>query len=98
MARIRVTQKDEGFDWFCCPGVNGLESILHPIVKSAADLLVSTQLQRLRVCADPECGWLFLDCSRNHSRRWCSMESCGNRAKARRFYQRHQQSKAEQEA
>jgi predicted RNA-binding Zn ribbon-like protein len=96
MVGIRVTQTDEGFDWLCCPGDYGFEAILYRIVKSAADLLVSTQLQRLSICANPECGWLFLDFSRNHSRRWCSMESCGNRAKARRFYQRHQQSKAEQ--
>jgi predicted RNA-binding Zn ribbon-like protein len=98
MAGIRVTQTDKGFDWLCCPGDYGLEAILYRIVKSAADLLVSSQLQRLRICADPECGWLFLDFSRNHSRRWCSMESCGNRAKARRFYRRHQQNKEEQEA
>lgn len=98
MAGIRVAQTDEGFDWLCCPGDYGLEAILYRIVKSAADLLVSAQLQRLRVCANPECGWLFLDFSRNHSRRWCSMESCGNRAKARRFYRRHQQNKGEQEA
>ena len=75
-----------------------MEAILYRIVKSAADLLVSAELQRLRECADPECGWLFLDFSRNHSRRWCSMESCGNRAKARRFYRRRQQNKGEQEA
>jgi predicted RNA-binding Zn ribbon-like protein len=70
---------------------------LYPIVKSAADLLVSAQLDRIRVCADPQCGWLFLDSSRNRSRRWCSMDTCGNRAKARRFYKRHQQNQGEQE-
>jgi predicted RNA-binding Zn ribbon-like protein len=97
MSNIRITQKDGGFDWYCCPGCSGSESVLYPIVKSAADLLVSAQLDRIRVCADPLCGWLFLDSSRNRSRRWCSMESCGNRAKARRFYQRHQQNQGEQE-
>ena len=97
MSNIRITQKEGGFDWFCCPGSGGSESVLYPIVKSAADLLVSAQLDRIRVCADPECGWLFLDSSRNRSRRWCSMDSCGNRAKARRFYQRHQQQRGEQE-
>jgi predicted RNA-binding Zn ribbon-like protein len=98
MSNIRITQTDGGFDWFCCPGCSGLESVLYPIVKSTADLLVSAQLDRIRVCADPECGWLFLDSSRNRSRRWCSMDSCGNRAKARRFYQRHQHNQSEQEA
>jgi predicted RNA-binding Zn ribbon-like protein len=97
MSNIRITQTDGGFDWYCCPGGGGPESVLYPIVKSAAELLVSDQLDRIRVCADPQCGWLFLDSSRNRSRRWCSMESCGNRAKARRFYQRHQQHQEEQE-
>jgi predicted RNA-binding Zn ribbon-like protein len=96
MGNIRITQTDGGFDWICCPGCSGSESILYPIVKSAADLLVSAQLDRIRVCADPQCGWLFLDSSRNRSRRWCSMDSCGNRAKARRFYQRHQQNQGGQ--
>jgi predicted RNA-binding Zn ribbon-like protein len=40
----------------------------------------------VRVCAAEDCGWLFLDTSKNHTRRWCSMKSCGNRAKARRHY------------
>jgi predicted RNA-binding Zn ribbon-like protein len=97
MGNTRITQTERGFDWFCCPGEIGTESLLHPIVKSAADLLVSAELDRLRICANPQCGWLFLDSSRNRSRRWCSMESCGNRAKARRFYRRHQHSQEEQE-
>ena len=44
--------------------------------------------RRVRRCANPECGWLFLDDSRAGKRRWCSMSSCGNRAKARRHYHR----------
>ncbi|GHF40784.1 putative RNA-binding Zn ribbon-like protein [Amycolatopsis bartoniae] len=43
---------------------------------------------RLRQCADDGCGWLFLDRSRNGSRRWCSSADCGNRARARRHYER----------
>jgi predicted RNA-binding Zn ribbon-like protein len=97
MSNIYINQTDEGFEWACCPQGGGPESVLHPIVKSAADLLVSAQLERIRICANPQCGWLFLDSSRNRSRRWCSMDSCGNRAKARRFYQRHQQHQDEKE-
>jgi predicted RNA-binding Zn ribbon-like protein len=47
-----------------------------------------TDLTRVRQCADQDCGWLFLDASRNASRRWCSSADCGNRARARRHYQR----------
>ena len=46
-------------------------------------------LNRLRQCDDGDCGWLFLDRSKNGSRRWCSSADCGNRARARRHYQRH---------
>jgi predicted RNA-binding Zn ribbon-like protein len=64
------------------------ERVIWPIACSAAELLTSPELARVRECAGPGCGWLFLDASRNHSRRWCSMESCGNRTKARRHYER----------
>jgi predicted RNA-binding Zn ribbon-like protein len=43
---------------------------------------------RLKLCTDDNCRWVFFDRSKNHSSRWCSMESCGNRAKARRFRKR----------
>jgi predicted RNA-binding Zn ribbon-like protein len=62
--------------------------LLYPIILSAEELLTAdaTALIRLRQC--PGCGWLFLDESRNHSRTWCDMRYCGNRAKAKRFHQR----------
>jgi len=62
--------------------------LLAPTLWSAADLLVGPQLQRVRQCANPACGWLFLDNSKSGNRRWCSMSACGNRAKAHRHYQR----------
>jgi len=51
-------------------------------------VLTGEALARVRECGGTACNWLFLDESRNRSRRWCSMESCGNRAKARRHYHR----------
>ncbi len=63
-------------------------ALLAPTLWSAADLLVGSQLQRVRQCANPECGWLFLDNSKSGNRRWCSMSACGNRAKAHRHYLR----------
>ena len=65
-----------------------LGGLLNPLIHSAADLLVSEELKRVKKCGDPACGWLFLDTSRNKSRRWCNMSDCGNRAKARRFYKK----------
>lgn len=55
----------------------------------AWDLLVHEDAGRLRQCRDDDCGWLFLDRSRNGSRVWCSSADCGNRARARRHYARH---------
>lgn len=67
----------------------GLGSMLPPIVWQAAQLLVSEDRRRLKRCASHHCGWVFLDRSRNGSRRWCDMKVCGNNEKARRFYRRH---------
>ncbi len=65
-----------------------LERLIWPVAWSAAELLTSENLRRVGECAGHDCGWLFLDTSRNHSRRWCNMRECGNRAKARRHYRR----------
>jgi predicted RNA-binding Zn ribbon-like protein len=66
-----------------------LDAMLGLLARSAAELLTDEHmLARVRRCANSSCGWLFLDTSKNHSRRWCSMSDCGNRAKARRHYSR----------
>jgi len=58
--------------------------------RSTSDLMISEQMLRLRSCDNQECRWLFLDTSKNHTRRWCDMKLCGNRMKARRFKAQHQ--------
>jgi predicted RNA-binding Zn ribbon-like protein len=65
-----------------------LDRVLWPVARSAAELLTSDDLAAVRECAAPDCRWLFLDRSRNRSRRWCAMATCGNRSKARRHYRR----------
>jgi predicted RNA-binding Zn ribbon-like protein len=55
------------------------------IGEAAASLLTSPDCRYIRECADSSCRWLFLDHSKNHSRRWCDMKICGNRSKVRRF-------------
>ena len=59
------------------------------LARSAADLLTSGELERVKVCDAHDCGWFFVDVSRNKSRRWCDMAGCGNRDKARRYRERH---------
>lgn len=64
---------------------DALDRPLWNVTLSAAELLASPEMRRLRQCGGEECGWLFLDTSRNHSRQWCDMRECGNRAKVKRF-------------
>ena len=58
------------------------------IARSAVEILTGELYDLVRECAADDCAWLFIDTSRNHSRRWCSMSSCGNRAKVHQFRQR----------
>ena len=79
-----------GFEWrWSADGA--LDSVLRPLAWSAGELLAGPDAPRLKECAQESCRWVFLDLSRNRSRRWCTMEDCGNRAKARRHYHRHRE-------
>lgn len=62
---------------------------MYPLMKSAYDLLVSGSLNRLKEC--PHCGWLYLDTSKNSSRKWCNMKTCGNTVKTGKYYYRKKQ-------
>ncbi len=85
-ARLTLTADGFGWDWSAADP-NALDQMLWPVVQSAVDLLTSPELERVGQCADDRgCGWLFLDTTKNRSRRWCDMRDCGNRAKARRHY------------
>lgn len=86
--RLQVTTGSNGFGWSWADSGEALDRMLWPVVRSAADLLVSEEAKRVRRCSGQNCDWLFLDTSRNHSRRWCDMRGCGNREKARRHYAR----------
>ena len=88
MMRSQIVKTQEGFYWDLTGNKAKLDWIICPVIRSAADLMVSEKFRRVKKCADPICGWLFLDTSRNRSRRWCDMADCGNRAKASRFYKK----------
>jgi len=76
---MSVISTQDGFV-FACHSDDPLERVVCEVVRSTADLLLSNRPERIKQCA--ECGWLFFDATRNGSRRWCDMNSCGNRAKA----------------
>jgi predicted RNA-binding Zn ribbon-like protein len=88
MKDSKIIKSKDGFAWNPTGNKTKLDWVLNPIIRSAADLLVSDELKKVKVCSDRACGWLFLDVSRNQSRPWCDMQDCGNRAKAGRFYQK----------
>ena len=88
LGRTRIVRQGAGFVWEWKTDHDALDRLLWPVVRSAAEVLTSVDVAAVRSCASPACGRLFLDGSRNGSRRWCDMAACGNRAKVRRHYAR----------
>jgi predicted RNA-binding Zn ribbon-like protein len=88
MAQACLRPAEGGFalDWAATPAA--LDSVLRPLVRSAATLLLGPQHDRVKQCPGHGCGWLFLDLTKNRNRRWCEMEICGSRNKVRRYRER----------
>lgn len=87
LGRLRVDagKAKNTFAWEWTMDPSATDSPLGPVARAAADLLTTPHLlDHVRVCDGGNCGWLFIDTSKNHSRRWCDMRDCGNRAKVRR--------------
>jgi predicted RNA-binding Zn ribbon-like protein len=77
-----------GFEWSWPDAPLGVDRVAWWVARSASELLTSKDLTGVRECAGYDCGRLFMDGTKNRSRRWCDMASCGNRAKGRRHYER----------
>jgi predicted RNA-binding Zn ribbon-like protein len=89
MTQARIMPTTNGFAWDWIKREGALDQMLWPVVRSAVELLTSEEVKRVKQCPGlGDCGWLFLDTSKNGSRQWCSMEECGSRAKMRRQYAR----------
>jgi predicted RNA-binding Zn ribbon-like protein len=86
--RTRLRHTPAGYAWEVTELKPTVANLLAPVLWSAGDLLGSARLARVRRCANDKCLYLFADDSRNGTRRWCSMSTCGNRAKAHRHYHR----------
>lgn len=90
----QIVQRGHKFAWQWKVTEDSLEVPLQLIVLSVVDLMTSEDYQWVGQCADEDgCGWLFVDTSKNHSRRWCDINDCGNRAKQRRYQKRAQKQK-----
>jgi predicted RNA-binding Zn ribbon-like protein len=83
---LQFAQQDGKFSWRWGRPADRLDWMLWPVVRAATELLLSDHLERVGQCMGVDCGWMFLDMSKNRSRRWCDMNDCGNRAKARKHY------------
>jgi predicted RNA-binding Zn ribbon-like protein len=98
MQDSQISLTKEGYTWNITGNRSRLDWVLNPIIRSAAEILVSSERKKVKACADSACGWLFIDVSRNQSRRWCDMKDCGNRAKATRFYKKMQHDDSRKDA
>ena len=94
LAHARIEPTEDGYAWTLTHSLDALGAPLWPIVRAAADLLVSPNRERVRACASDSCLWLFLDRTRNRGRRWCEMKGCGNRAKVRQHRRRCREARA----
>jgi len=88
----RLSSTRDGYQWALDSTAAALDAALQPLVQSAAGLLTSSKLERVRRCGNSTCYWLFLDETKNCSRRWCEMASCGNLMKVRRHRAKQHQS------
>lgn len=95
LAHSRIVRGEDGFGWVSRGGPGELGRVLWPVACSAHELLISStssELERVHRCPGDDgcCGWLFVDSTKNGTRKWCSMAGCGSRAKMKRLYRRRQ--------
>ena len=97
MVHVCLIQTEQGFSWGWEQDEHALDCMLWPVIRSTMDVLTSHELEDVRQCAASDCSGFFIDTSKNHSRRWCDMTTCGNRAKARRHYEKKRTSNVEEQ-
>jgi predicted RNA-binding Zn ribbon-like protein len=88
-AQTRLVREGSRLKWDWAGAQRKAEFPVWALARVASRLMLSENMEQVRECGNPECRWLFLDTSKNHTRRWCDMKLCGNRMKARRFKASH---------
>ncbi len=92
LTRARLVPDGNGGYTWSWEHADDLEAPLWPVAHTALELLTEGPLERLKVCG--RCRWLFLDTTKNRSRRWCSMEECGTHTKIERYVERRRERRA----
>lgn len=87
-ANARLVPSEGVLQWMAS-AEDDLERIIWEIGRAAGRLVISPRLMRVRACGASDCGWWFVDDTKNRSRRWCDMKLCGNREKLRRYRAKH---------
>jgi predicted RNA-binding Zn ribbon-like protein len=91
--RAQLVTKDGAYVWRVENLQPKIADLLTPILWTAGDMFAEPRRDRIRLCANEKCVWLFLDDSKSGTRRWCDMKACGNRAKAHRHYEKKKKAK-----
>jgi predicted RNA-binding Zn ribbon-like protein len=86
---LRASGDGVGFELTPSGEALSVSALLARLAHEGARLLASPQGEQLRLCGNPDCILIFVDTSRSHRRRWCSMDTCGNRAKVAKHYRSH---------
>lgn len=85
---LQVNRKNGDYALVPDEDASSAAALLANLAYSGAVLLASPQATQLKHCSNPDCVLIFLDTSRNQKRRWCSMDTCGNRAKVAKHYRK----------
>jgi predicted RNA-binding Zn ribbon-like protein len=88
MSESELIPDESGFRLERNGAADALDQMLWSVLRSAVELLTSERVRDIRQCEGENCSWLFIDNSRTRRKKWCDMQVCGNRAKARRHYKK----------
>ncbi len=88
LAHLRLARGGSGFELDWDSEEPAPDRMLWAVARSAMQLFTEYDWRHMGQCSGDGCSWLYFDGSRNHSRRWCSTQHCGNRMKMRRHYRR----------
>lgn len=91
--RVITADKESGYQQEMVSTASGWELVMARIAASFAELLLPAHVQRVKICDNEDCRWVFYDESRNRVRRWCDDKMCGNLMKVRRFRERQKEKK-----